>query len=389
METTVPIPADLDNNVLRGRAGKSSIPKGFRYQFMESHILLAACRDNQIAFETTSEQGVCRGRFSESLLRTLSLLTLEKTTYTDLMDDIGSWVDQNPLVEGTHKKRLLFNGTYPPMSKQAVPLTRTNKPQCFEIKMGSIEGVVTGTEFLVNDAKNNTVGFLSAISVDFHRSYLGPKDKKTILELPLGSKATVSDWNNPDLIMQVFIAPDQVNPAAVSGIFPQQNLDTFQLRTLPIPRRFVRAESRDKADIELKRLTNDNFAIERLRGIIKDHTHPAVEFSLNPDKYYRLPLIMDGIAHFQYFLKIHHGGAPIPGVTLEMHTLTGAFPHRIPSPDIFVDKVAKIKYDKEAKYGFTICNASTHHLFPYLFYFDPENYVIDVRIIHTSGLTEY
>jgi hypothetical protein len=113
--------------------------------------------------------------------------------------------------------------------------------------------------------------------------------------------------------------------------------------------------------------------------MIKDRTPEAAatHFSLNPDKYHRLPDILDSIAHFHYFLHLH-GSEPIPKVTLEMHTLEGPFENREVSNDIFHNNVAEVKEGK--KYGFTFCNGSPHALFVYLFYFDPDQCTIQVRL---------
>ncbi|KAJ6526228.1 caspase domain-containing protein [Mycena vulgaris] len=374
-ETVVPIPKDLDDDLgVNLRVAGPVTPKGFRFPFMESHILLAACRHDQIAYETTVK-GIRRGRFSENLMRTLREISLEKTTYMQLIDLLQTRSNQIPQVEGKNKGRALFNGTYPPIPKNAVPVEKTAISGAYKIMMGSVEGVVTGTEFLINDAGNNTLGFLSAHTVSLDHSILQAKEnEEPVAKLPDGAKATVSNWNNVEMIMKIYVSP-HFDTSATSDLFP----DTSHLKSLPIPRKFVQEASQAKADIELKKLSDDKFAVERLGGIIKDtaHVEPAIGFSLTPDKYNRLPVVMDGISHFNYFLHKHHAGDPILEVSMEMHKLTGPFLNRVPSADIFVEKVAKIKYTTGRKYGFTICNRSQHDLFPYLYYFDPAEYTIE------------
>ncbi|KAJ6622143.1 caspase domain-containing protein [Mycena sp. CBHHK59/15] len=375
--THVPIPKDLDADLMGNREARPVKPKGFRFPFMESHILLAACRQDQIAFET-SVKDVPRGRFTESLVRTLRGISLETSTYVQLIDLVGTWVDQNPQLEGKHTKRLLFNGIYPPISKMALPVKATDTPGSFEIQMGSIDGVVRGTEFTLNDANNKTLGFLVALSVELDRSILVAKDtQQALMELPDGSKATVLDWKNPKMTMMISLSPD-MDSTVTSALFPERDLATSKLRTLPRPRKFVLVDSQETTVIALKNPEEGKFVIERLTGIIKDHAYAEAEFNLEPTRYHRLPKIMDGIAHFNYFLDKHHGSDPLPTVTLEMHVLTGVYPNRGIGPDIFRDKVAEFKASEKAKYGFTLCNRSQHDLFAYLFYFDPAEYVIDV-----------
>ncbi|KAJ7926155.1 caspase domain-containing protein [Mycena leptocephala] len=369
-ESTVAIPADSDSELIH--AGSSTLPPGFRNRFMESHVLLAACRDDQIATEILINN-IWRGRFTESLVYALRNITLEKTTYLDLMEFVRRWTEQDPQVEGKHKDRFLFDGKYPPIRKKALPLTEfeikepiegrshvTSSSKSFVIEMGNIGGVVNGTEFLVRDNDNNTICFLSAHAVDLNHSILvNAKDKnETLPEIPDGSTVTVSDWKNDGMIMKIYLAND-VNPSITSVLFPQRHLDSPQLRSLPTSRKFVQADSQTDADIELKGPSpNGVFVVERLRGIIKDHAPAAAKFVLTADKYYRLPDIMDAIAQFNYLLR--RGTERLTKVMLEMH-------------NIFVEKIAKVERNK---YGFTLSNGSEYDLFPFVFYFDPAEYVI-------------
>ncbi|KAJ7627861.1 caspase domain-containing protein [Mycena polygramma] len=389
VESTVPLPDDLDSDIIgedlmSAREGKATLPEGFRYPFMESHILLAACRDTQTAFETTFKDA-WRGRFSESLIRSLRTISLEQTTYVELMKLIEPWTGQNPQVEGKYKERRLFDGRSPRVLGKSLPLTPTSIPGApsFEIKMGSVEGVVAGTEFLVSDGTRKII--LYAQHVDLNRSFLVAKDKNENPAKQNRLTATVWDWKNngtslgiylprrADLFVFSALFPD--NSSVTSALFPTRRLAWSKLDSLPTPRNFVQVSSRSASDVELKGPSNGAFAIQWLRGMIKELAPSAAttQFYLNCHEYHRLPGIMDDIAHFNYFLK-RHGGGQIPAVSLEMHTLTGPDLQRELSADIFHHHVAQVK--KAEKYGFTVCNRSPHALFVYLFYFDPADYVI-------------
>jgi hypothetical protein len=148
--------------------------------------------------------------------------------------------------------------------------------------------------------------------------------------------------------------------------------------SLPTPTKFQQ-ENRPKSDIELRQSSEKVFHTEWLRGILKDTPVEIFQFLLEPARYHRLPVILDAMAHFHYFLK-SHGGGKLPNVTLEMHTVQGSMPpFHNPSPNIIRDndKVAELK--ETEKYGFTILNRSPYNLFAYLFYFDPSEYSIQVR----------
>jgi hypothetical protein len=67
-----------------------------------------------------------------------------------------------------------------------------------------------------------------------------------------------------------------------------------------------------------------------------------------------------------------------------MHPLVGEYPCCTPDLQIgnmIRDGAVQVTSKAGAKYGFTIRNTSHKDLFPYLFYFDPQTYTIQVRTI--------
>jgi hypothetical protein len=67
-----------------------------------------------------------------------------------------------------------------------------------------------------------------------------------------------------------------------------------------------------------------------------------------------------------------------------MHRLLGEYPFC--RPDLqdgnrIKDGEVRLTSEIDTQYGFTIRNTSDENLFPYLFYFDPETYTIQVRTI--------
>lgn len=74
------IPEDLDEDIW-GRAGK--IAPGFAYHGLQSHILLAACGENEFAYEHDG-----RGQFTTGLLKTLKNGTIDDLTYTEVLGRI-------------------------------------------------------------------------------------------------------------------------------------------------------------------------------------------------------------------------------------------------------------------------------------------------------------
>jgi triacylglycerol esterase/lipase EstA (alpha/beta hydrolase family) len=79
------------------------------------HVLLAACRSNQLAKENTTTK---RGRFSTALLETLNVLSLD-ISYADLMREVQAklrvqGIDQNPQLETVAPNERFFGGAISP-----------------------------------------------------------------------------------------------------------------------------------------------------------------------------------------------------------------------------------------------------------------------------------
>ena len=99
------------------------------------------------------------------------------------------------------------------------------------------------------------------------------------------------------------------------------------------------------------------------------------------------------MAHFKYHLERHHLSEtlrtvsaphtddPLSGITIQIHRLSKEPDDRVLDLDagnLLVDNHANLVSDEEADYGIAIVNESGYDLFPYLFYFDPSDYSIQV-----------
>jgi Caspase domain len=79
-----PIPANIDEDLFSGEAfslvrGARTLPK-FRHHGIESHILLAACKPEEVAYESKG-----RGQFTAALLLALESLDIGSITYSELV----------------------------------------------------------------------------------------------------------------------------------------------------------------------------------------------------------------------------------------------------------------------------------------------------------------
>ncbi|KAJ6579078.1 caspase domain-containing protein [Mycena vulgaris] len=348
-KSAFPIPADLDIDLFPGadlpsaRAMAQEAPDG-RYRRMASHVLLSACSDSQSAHETKSN-GKWRGRFSESLERNLKSAPLPSTTYSDIIERVGKWPAQDPQVEGEHKGRLLFNSTYPSRTHQSwtVLPSGSSSPGYIRVDVGSVRGVLPGTEFVVEDSANNPVGLFRAVDVSLDSSELKAANKDDALVVPVGWRARVTNWHNNGMVLKVILD---------TGIASAIREGATQV----IVRRFV--ENQECAEVMLSQRDTKRIAIQWLSGPLRKWDAGMTEVSLLNDVY--IADAIDGMAHFNYFLNAYRAGHTALGVTIQLHVLEGEshFPGRRPKGENLIKlknniMVAELKEDN-VEYGVTV-----------------------------------
>ncbi|KAJ7717107.1 caspase domain-containing protein [Mycena maculata] len=384
------VPLELDSHLWKDETGAAQTAPSFRMwsQSAPSHVLLAACGQEETAREIRYiDDNSVHGRFTESLITWLRRVSLENTTYQELLNRFPAWSGQTPHCGGERRDRLVFDGNFPQTGSRAIPLIPHTSPtndilQSFRVDMGSVDGVVPDTEFTVYGPDNNELCTLVAHSVETGKTILVPPGKQPVVmkdgqsvTIPPQSRAEVSDWKNDAMILHVYTPDDFPH---TTDLFPKHDI-TVQ----PKGRKYVQASSVADADIIIRKV-DDDIVIRRLTSTILE-CHPETRFPLK-DNAAHLPLVADGIAHFNYFLERHHGSAPLKDFSLEMHRLVGDYPGRRPdlkaSPrgdgNLVVDNEVNIPSRAGAKYGFTIRNTSEMDLFPYFFFFDPEEYTISL-----------
>ncbi|KAJ7616623.1 caspase domain-containing protein [Roridomyces roridus] len=371
VDTPTPIPEHLDHELL---ATSRMAGPDTSYEFMDSHILLAACRYQQRARECISAiTGSPCGFFTDGLLRALrGIGPLNRVTYAELLDMLPALPDQNPQCEGANKGRFIFQGEKREVESWAI---QVNEDGTLKVLVGSMFGVVIGTQFVSEkDPQTDPDRVFVAVSVDLDSAILMPRAPQV---LPSGTRLVVADWKNEAAMMKVYIQPDEDLPLSAS--------DLLVPRTKP---KFLVVASRDAADLVIKRTSKEEITLTRLDAHLARYDAPDV--LLNISAVARIPYVLDSVGRFNYFLAKHNtrdvldlGG----DVQLEMHRLTGEFGFRVPDTEfgnMVVDGEMRFQLDPEAKYGFAICNYSKYDLFPYLFYFDPATYSIDAWYLPES-----
>ncbi|KZV62254.1 hypothetical protein PENSPDRAFT_692662 [Peniophora sp. CONT] len=142
------IPANLDKVIWKTvpKARGTSATAGFTKCGCRSHVLLAACRETENAFE---ERG--RGAFTRALLDTLKTVATDSITYKDLMQRLPVIPGQTPQCEGYNTNRLLFDALAP--SKARVIYEVVEKDSRYVMNAGSAHGVAVGARFYIHPSR--------------------------------------------------------------------------------------------------------------------------------------------------------------------------------------------------------------------------------------------
>ncbi|KAJ7202965.1 hypothetical protein B0H12DRAFT_1243902 [Mycena haematopus] len=301
------IPVGLDRHLWQGE-GKA-VP--YRRKSLSSCVLLAACSPDETAREFEKPDGTYGGRFTSALIPLLQQAPLEDTTAMEL-------ISQRELKELPGQS---------PRCKRPSRKDSPNSLQKFRVEMGSLIGVLPGTEFKAYDRNKELCTFAAQSVLDDHSILVG-KDVDPV-DIPVGRVATTG-------------RPLQ---------FAQSTLDEADIA--------VRSEG-DQIVIAFLRSQREN----RI-ALLKNPAH--------------LPAVVEGIARFNYFLDCANKKDRIDGLGVEMYRLQGEYPACKPDPpneNLIRNGQVRLASEKGGKYGFTIRNTSPEDLFPSLFYLDPETYTI-------------
>ncbi|KAJ7029409.1 caspase domain-containing protein [Mycena alexandri] len=376
VETLLPIPEKLDVNLLGARAGQVSLPPGISHNFMDSHVLLAACREQQRARECLSAAGEPCGFFTDSLIKALCTLGPNRISYANLVDLLPRLPNQHPQCEGENKHRFLFEGEGGAVYERRVYTLKVKDNDIVEANAGSVDGVVVGTQFLLETDVNC---LLVAESVNLDSSVLIPTSAAA--DIQHGARVIVSHWKNDAAVMKVYVHTSEDPPLAVSDVAVPDGLGA----------NFLVVDSLEAADLAIRRSGDEEFIITRLDAKIPRYTAPTVALGMPLNI---LPTAVDSVAHFNYFLGKQNGrssdnlfASGSDNVRLEMYQLDGEYGARVPNSavgNLIIDNEARFRLEPDGKYGFAIVNESARDLFPYLFYFDPSTYSIDAWYLPES-----
>ncbi|KZT69590.1 hypothetical protein DAEQUDRAFT_765421 [Daedalea quercina L-15889] len=408
-------------------------PFGFAYSGSESHVLLAACQTGEKAREhRPANLNIDRGRFTFHLMKYLRETTpqlAQSLTYAGLMEHVtrclthgnsqptsaqSTAVDgssfQQPHCEGRYKQRILFS-TGEARESNSFLITYDHSARALYVAAGSIHGVInnddgTMTRFVCRQpatAPNSVSTEITLVPtkvgpfrtvVTIPDAVDGPPNA-TALQSLHGLNATVSSWGSK--LMKV----------AISGEIPL-HIGSFSL---------VKTGPSHHADISLESEPEGHggYILTRYDPLMSRFAKQTL--ALNGDDV-RRDTVLHSIAKFNFNLYRHNPDIPVMddselSIEVQLRPLQIAV-HRNTlqlryepegSQDLFSNverqiisacpqstyhvrgngvKEAIIQASEDKCYGLTLvtsCKSESQNsppmsLFPYVFYFDPEDYSI-------------
>jgi hypothetical protein len=366
---------------------------------LDTHILLAACQDTELAQEIpnvdpeTDEIGdpPSSGVFTTALLRELRKADLAYTSYTTLIRNLlASHRDFRPRFsqkserqtfqcEGRNQDRLLFSVQFS-ISKGKISLMHTQDKAVYRVRVGNAQGIVPGTEFGVftdrMDTKAPPLALLVARDVGPTMSQLYSMEPNNPLDIPGGAYATIIKYNDHSSGVRVW-----VDEEVRKNEFWQHILSNLH----PLPIFWANPTSSGPHDLEM-RLSGEDVKIKggHLTPGELGTTH-TLRRSYDPK---RLVEMLSAIVYFNYHLKVKNNEAPLrEELEIKLHELTekssswGSIIYERRGDDLFGDRVSSgavtfLRPDPDKAFGLELINKSKEDLYPYILYYDFEDYSV-------------
>jgi hypothetical protein len=385
-----PLPEGLDENIWPWGlplAASSNVPTGFLDNTMSSHVHLAACRQDEFAFEHSSAESMVRGTmvrgaFTHCLVNFLKQQEdLTKITHSSLLEKLPPLTNQHPQCSGKNRRRALFGG----LANCPTLLELFTHDEKYRTEAGEIHGVVPGTPFAIHTHSDSTstsskIGVLEADKISAFHCTLRRRATDMKFTIPDLARAKMLDWRPDADVLKIFIEPSHNNVKSIERIFSLVN--HFDSPDLMIRRAVVTARGRDTV----------TWRFERLDPIMSKYAQVLDGISLVPS----LSEVLKGVSHFNFHLSRHNAKRLLQNpIQVVFHRLTPSNPNQfmeetiympdrdtsislIPDSETTVFATSEVDGDR-AFYGLSITNNSMRHLFPYLLYFNPYDYSIQVK----------
>ncbi|KAJ7035117.1 caspase domain-containing protein [Mycena alexandri] len=367
-----PLPPYVDHDILaRANCEGKMFPFHGSYK---SHVLLAACTEEEMAYERPDRSGA----FTTALTSRLHALGsgLERVTYSELMEALPIEPKrlsehQHPQCEGHFGNCFLFAER-----NQRAPWVFSLEPDSegFRVSVGQAHGLSVGTEMDVyRDASAvESLGVLVVWKVYPVSAACRPRD--ITFDVPMNSWAGIRTWNGGDL----HIFADFSVPHSPSNFQSQYRLH--------------QATEKMSGRISLSSASPGKITVEREDPLINEIARRSADFLAESSV--SLSHALQKVAHFYFHLgrqkspakaRLDYDALSVADrISLHMTPFTkdsdgfcvpGA--QISPKDNIFVVKPREY-------HTLTIKSDYPVGLYPYLFYFDPADYSIEAVYLAPS-----
>ncbi|KAG8797605.1 hypothetical protein FRC17_007700, partial [Serendipita sp. 399] len=352
LETTSEIPEDLDYDIWStAEANRANIPKEVKYYGDASHVLLAACASNQNAIE---DHG--RGIFTQTLLKTITVLGIKHTTYAHLIKQLPQIpdIDEEPSDLIFHEVKMENWG--------------------YVLQVGSIHGISEGSEFSLYKERglsSKHLGNVTVSSTGDITSALEFFQNATPNGLPLSAFAVQTAFGKTKPL-RVYVDNDprlqQLRQLLTSEIKKHPHLYTFA--------------DREQATFEITAHDDDTTAFAFVNSLIDALTLKQLPFRVYSTEMDIIMKIIDAASVFNRYLTYqpldvgNQNDVQQPGQPVNIHftKLTKSEERRwapyVPEGDNLNQNSQVDLTSGDTRYGLKITNNTAEGLYPYLFLFN-------------------
>ncbi|KAF8519186.1 caspase domain-containing protein [Gautieria morchelliformis] len=386
------LPADLDNDLYPEEKGRNmNTPTAFLEQNLRSHILLAACGAEELAYENTK---LGRGAFTTAFIQTLKTADVHKLTYMGFMDRLPNLPRQNPQCEGYHRDRMFFDAKLPGADRRFIGVEETHKT--YKLKAGTAQGVTVDSEFTIHAdhahvSDNPAICRMRATEVYPFRTILEPIDTITAIKIPKPAYAReVRCGSGQELrvhFSEAFERVLSIQDVQQAGL--SSNEPNFGFIVSDVDNAEMLVDIKDTSDGKC-------VVFSTMEQLATQYGYKQLPHEVKADPEIICRVLRGAARWNHHFKRTNH--ARFSGlVDLEFYRLDktdGKFDElgmlvMLPAnPDKNMNRtgVVDLVVKKDHFYGVKIVNNSKVDLYPYLFYFDLGDQCIEPYYLSQKGI---
>ncbi|KAK0452944.1 uncharacterized protein EV420DRAFT_1481938 [Desarmillaria tabescens] len=291
---TYSIPLDLFYGI-EPDAQASVAGEGFRKTGLSSHMLLSACKADQMARETAGS-----GIFTSALLNLLEKSGVDRLTYKDIIAKLPDLPSQNPQCKGEHQSRCLFNSKVASPQRELHLIRGSPALGQYILEAGQVHGITNKAEFIVF-ADRTMASALGTVVASVTTAFtttcdFRPRGSETPFSLSVQGFALQTRVGEGQDV-RLFIEKDEKFLGVFKRIGEEMQSDEAQKRG------FCLVESREDQPDLLVAADGDLVHFEIMDKLCRQHglTHMPFKVNIDPDIIHR---ILRSSADFYWHL--HH-----------------------------------------------------------------------------------